>query len=84
MHANFSSRLLYVFYAMYYRMYISARQTCSMPMVHASFQTPKTVGNVKVVENVRVDVTESNSRGRVPFANEVNAAFCVLPVKSAI
>ena len=29
-----------------------------MPTVHASFQTPKNVGNVEVVENVRVDVTE--------------------------
>ena len=42
---------------MYYRTYLSARQTCSMPKVHASFQTPKSVGNVEVVENVRVDVT---------------------------
>ena len=36
----------------------SARQTCSTPMVHASFQTLKNIGNVEVVENVRVDVTE--------------------------
>ena len=30
-----------------------------MPTVHASLQTPKNVGNVEIVENVRVDVTES-------------------------
>ena len=29
-----------------------------MPTVHVSFQTPQNVGNVEVVENVRVDVTE--------------------------
>ena len=43
----------------YYRTYLSARKTSSMPTVHASFQTPKNVGNIEVVENVRVDVTES-------------------------
>ena len=43
---------------MYYRMYLSTRQTCSIPMVHASFQTPQNVGNIEVVENVRVDVIE--------------------------
>ena len=29
-----------------------------MPTIHASFQTPQYVGNVEVVKNVRVDVTE--------------------------
>ena len=34
-----------------------------MPTVHAPFQTPQNVGDVEVVENVRVDVTEPLLRG---------------------
>ena len=30
----------------------------NVSMVHVSFQTPKNVGNVEVVENVCADVTE--------------------------
>ena len=52
----------------YYRTYLSSRQTCPMPTkvlliykcfyVPASRQTPKDVGNVEIVENMGVDVTE--------------------------
>ena len=33
-------------------------------MVHGSFQTPQNVGDVEVVENVRVDVTKLLLNGR--------------------
>ena len=51
-----------------YRTYLSARQTCSMPtkvlLIYKCFfgscifSNPQNVGNVEVVDNVRVDVTE--------------------------
>ena len=46
MHANFSSRIS-----------VQDRPDPCLPF-HAPFQTPQNVGNVKVVENVLVDVTE--------------------------